>query len=143
MMDTDLIQIDPWQRWAFPIDISKVATLLTVGLPGADKDAVPMQDSTCPSCRARRRQDDWARTRETGQCSYPYGEPFIPTCPACQNRTPRLHEGHSYVDGECIWAGTNYRTTATRVHTPKPKTATVPHAGTTANRDGVELGQEE
>ena len=139
----DMIKSNPWLRYAFPIDVTKVAQPHLGGIPGIrDKAAVPMAASTCPACKGRRTKEDWTHTRVKGQCSYPYDQPFVPTCPACQNRVPRGRPGHTYVGGECEMAGLPRRRTGTKVHTPKPKKATEPHAGKAANRDGVELGQE-
>ena len=43
-----------------------------------------------------RSRNDWTHTREIGQCYYPYDDPWIPKCPACQKRRPGTDEEHTF-----------------------------------------------
>ena len=88
---------------SYPIDISKVAKAQTgsTPAPGNDPRAPLKKDSTCPGCKHSRARNDWEHTREIGQCSYPYDEPWIPECEACQDRKPRDHHEHSLEEGKC------------------------------------------
>ena len=74
---------------AFPIDLTKIAQPQN-GLPhsGRDSRAPPPKDSPCKGCKHYRSRDDWEHTRVIGECCYPYDKPFIPHCPACQDRKP-------------------------------------------------------
>ena len=83
---------------SFPVDVSKVARAQPDGVDvGPDSRAPLAKDSECPGCRHSRRKDDWEHTRVIGQCRYPYTEPWIPECAACQDRKPRNDPGLSLI----------------------------------------------
>ena len=87
---------------AFPINRETIAKAQPGGTPGRGRDpnAVPKAESTCPGCRCMTRpRDDWTHTREIGQCSYPYDEPWIPHCESCIRRLHRDHHGHTMKAG--------------------------------------------
>ena len=65
---------------AFPIDVSKVAKAQpgSAPHPGPDHRAPKISECKCPGCKHMRARNDWAHTREIGQCKYPYDEPWIP-----------------------------------------------------------------
>ena len=87
----------------YPIDISKIARARPRDenyVRGRDPRApYNRNESTCPACKRFMRIDDWEHTREIGQCWYPYDEPFIPECVACQDRKPRHNAGHTFARG--------------------------------------------
>ena len=58
--------------------------------------------TTCRGCRACRRRDDWEHTRVVGDCKYPYDEPVLPDCIACQRRLHRDDSLHTLKEG-CFW----------------------------------------
>ena len=133
---------------SYPVDASKVARAQPGGAGyGPDSRAPAAKDSTCPGCRHFRSKDDWEHTREIGQCRYPYDEPWIPDCVACQDRKPRHHAEHTYESRKCKWATAPLRSTAPRArrrsarpHEPEPKPEQEPTAGIPANVEGRELG---
>ena len=88
---------------AYPINHDTVARAQPGGVPlphGRDPRAVPKAESTCPGCNhVTRPRNDWTHTREIGQCSYPYDEPWIPTCESCIRRLQREHHGHTGREG--------------------------------------------
>ena len=130
---------------AYPIDVSKIAKPAKGGtpLPGADPRAPKREDFGCPSCRYRKRRDDWGHNRLVGDCMYPYDEPFIPGCEACWDRKPRLHEDHSYEPGKCVWGMADFRVRkASKPHEPQPKAHADPTVGAPAKLDGKELGKD-
>ena len=100
---------------SYPVDISKVARAQPGG-PGIGPDpaAPAAKTSKCPGCRRSRSKDDWEHTREIGQCRYPYDEPWIPECIACQDRKPRHHHEHTYEHHKCKWATAQARSSAPR-----------------------------
>jgi hypothetical protein len=105
-----MLQENPGLRWAYPIDLARVAPPAPRGSPGIrDKIAVPRDQSTCPACRSCRRVDDWEHTCELGQCSCPWDTAFIPECQARIDRKPRLGPERSLEQGKCIWAAAPYR----------------------------------
>ena len=78
------------QVQCYPIDATKVAKAQPGSTPahGPDPRAADRKDTTCPGCKHARARDDWEHTREIGQCKYPYDDPWIPECIACQERRP-------------------------------------------------------
>ena len=127
------------------VDVSKVAKAQrgSTPAPGVDPRAPLKKDSTCPGCKHFRARSDWEHTREVGQCSYPYDEPWIPDCEACQDRKPRDHYDHSLEEGTSRWATAQFRKRrASRPHEPQPTAHEEPTAGLPGTKDGKELGQE-
>ena len=134
---------------SYPVDISQVARAkLGEPLPGPDRRAVPPRQSTCPGCKCSRSIDDWAHTREIGQCQYPHHEPWIPECIACQDRKPRYDTRHTYEFNKCKWAAPNERASlprqrrknSNRPHEPVAKPDNDPTARLPGNVAGRELG---
>jgi hypothetical protein len=72
----------------YPVDSDKVAKAQPGGTPlrGPDERAPAPNVSTCPGCRHYRARSDWEHIREIGQCKYPYDDPWVPDCVACQHR---------------------------------------------------------
>ena len=138
------------QIQSYPVDLSKVAPAQPGGGPSPDPNAVPKRQSTCPGCRHSRESTDWEHTREIGQCSYPYTEPWIPECMACQDRKQRYHPDHTYEFNKCKWAAAPHRQYAPRAtrrssrrpHEPVPATSAEPTAGAPTAVEGRELGAE-
>ena len=133
---------------SYPVDASRVARAHPGG-PGIGPDlAAPApKASKCPGCRHSRSKDDWEHTREIGQCRYPYDEPWIPECRACQDRKPRHHHEHTFEHHKCKWATARTRNETSRTkhssgrpHEPEPKLEQEPTAGIPANVEGRELG---
>ncbi len=111
--DEELIDQDLHQQMrsrhvypTIPIDPSIVAKAQTgeEPLPGRDCRAVSRKPSTCPECKHYRARDGWEHSRENDQRSYPYDDPKIPECEACQRREHRLADGHSYEAGKCRYS---------------------------------------
>ena len=78
---------------------------------------------------------------------YPYDEPWVPECEACQERKSRWQGDHTYRLGECVWADKDPRAfgkrtrSSTHPHEPRNKRDTEPTANIKAvDDDGVELG---
>ena len=131
---------------AYPrINESEVARATPGGAPGqrADERAPPKKESLCPACRAQRSRHDWKHTRKVGECSYPYDDPHIPTCPACTQRLTRLHHTHTYKPG-CQWDASLERTWIPRTgHHPRDPAQPASESSTTrlpGSQGGVELG---
>ena len=129
----------------YPIDVSKVARAQPGSAPhkGIDDRACAPKDSSCPGCKHYRARDDWEHTREIGQCRYPYDEPWIPGCPACQSRYPRHHHEHTY-QKDCKWGQdvvAPERRRSDRPHEPKLKANTDPTVGIPATIDGQEIAK--
>ena len=130
---------------SYPIDVTKVAKTHKDSLParGADPAAPPKRQSTCPGCNRNRARNDWEHTREKGQCSYPYDDPWIPECIACQHREPITHVDHTFDEG-CKYGQPELprqRRRSDQPHEPKPKAHTEPTMRQPAQVEGHELGQ--
>ena len=130
---------------SYPVDESKVAKARKESTPahGPDPRAPLGKDSTCPGCKHARARTDWEHTREVGQCKFPYDDPWIPQCIACQSRKPRWHVDHQF-DEMCKWGQKDQppdKRRSDRPHEPKLKAHKEPTAGIPATVDGQELGQ--
>ena len=130
----------------YPVDLASVAQAQPGdALLGRDPRAKPAKESSCPGCRHFRARNDWEHNRVIGECSYPHDHPWIPDCPACQRRAPRLHEDHTYEHDKCRWATASMRAGGKRKrgepHEPQPPAHEDPTVGAPIRADGQELGQ--
>jgi len=113
--------------------------------PGVrDYRACLPRDSTCPGCKFSRAKDDWTRTREFGQCGWPYTKAFVPKCVACQLRTQISDPRHTLTQGECRHAGGGVQMRTRRRHRPAEVREPAHHEPTShipANVRGEEAGR--
>ena len=130
---------------AYPIDIVVARANTTENaVHGRDHRAPSKAESTCPGCNHMSRpRNDWTHTREIGQCSYPFDEPWIPTCEGCIQRLPRTHHSHTMNPG-CRMTLTQERQSIPRVgHHPRDPAQPAsddPTAGMQGTHNGEELG---
>ena len=135
---------------AYPtFDPSKVAPANTSEQPlprGRDKRAPPKADSPCPGCKGNLPTYDWLHNRKIGECSYPFHQPTIWKCNACNNHKSRWKAGHTNIVGECRWATARERRSAPRVgahpREPRRKATGDPTQGLPGTSPDGELGRD-
>ena len=124
------LQVWPWQLaerliagiQALLQDLKRQNTYPELGTgPGdPDQEDPPEPWLKCPGCKGRMARARREHTRVRGECKYPDFTPEADwQCPGCKRRppTPRGHESHTEVPGQCRWATASSRTVAFSHHT--------------------------
>mgnify|MGYP003340745794 CR=1 FL=1 len=98
---------------------------MATGPQDPDQESEPTWHG-CPGCRGRMARGRREHTREIGVCRYPHDAPEPEwECPGCRRNPPRPrgHEAHNDLPGQCRWASTAHRASASRHRQQHPREA--------------------